>query len=117
MRRSRNAFPNVLTGSRIRHSDGGDRAGIGAIAIWCHRSPYYHAPAEPSMRRYSHAISGAPESVTAQLRRHGQKAGARYSVVIKNLRVIGERPRVEIIFSRPLKAPPHTNRMLVVSTA
>jgi hypothetical protein len=26
------------------------------------------------------------------------------------------RPRAEMIFSRPVKAPPHTNRMLVVST-
>jgi hypothetical protein len=27
-----------------------------------------------------------------------------------------DRPRAEMIFSSPLKAPPHTNRMLVVST-
>ena len=27
-----------------------------------------------------------------------------------------ERPRAEMIFSKPAKAPPHTNRILVVST-
>src|SRR6266404_6249511 len=67
-------------------------------------------PTNSGIRPYFKRSSGSTSrKISPALR----SSGAR-TLALKPIEA--ERPRAEMIFSSPLKAPPHTNRMLVVST-
>src|SRR5437868_2611959 len=67
-------------------------------------------PTNSGMRPYFKRSSGSTSrKISPALRSSGAK-----TLALKPIEA--DRPRAEMIFSSPLKAPPHTNRILVVST-